>query len=141
MYFGKCIAKMCNVDCRLWIKCSFNFESSLIFENKLYTVYRQSYMEVNFGIGKWYYASNSISGLVDLKRIYCALPFYNVWDANLNHAKCTLIFIMQNFKFKKVALWFFILQFSTGTPGRFLRVGCRGWHYPVCSAVKDDSLA
>ena len=32
---------------------------------------------------------------------------------------------MKNVKFKKVALWFFILQFLTGTPGRFLRVGAQ----------------
>ena len=31
---------------------------------------------------------------------------------------------MKNLKIQKnVALWFFILQFPTGTPGRFLRVG------------------
>ena len=45
------------------------------------------------------------------------------------------IYIMQNalwlslwkiLNSKKVALWFFILQFPTGTPGRFLRVGAEG---------------
>ena len=45
---------------------------------------------------------------------------------DLCRAKYTLTFIMKNFKFKKVALWFLILQFPTGTPGRFLRVGVFG---------------
>ena len=45
------------------------------------------------------------------------------------------IYIMQNALWlslwkilisEKVALWFFILQFPTGTPGRFLREGGKG---------------
>ena len=44
---------------------------------------------------------------------------------------------------KKVAVWFFILQFLTGTPGRFLRIGVRASEQPkwepryLCVIITD----
>ena len=104
IYFGKCTAKMCNVDCRsvlwfLWMVFQF---WELVYFWKWTTVDKVIWKNTLV-------LENDIMLVIvpmKLKNNLCALPFYSVWDAKLYHAKCTLTLLWNILNSKKLHFGF-----------------------------------